>query len=169
MERCFSILNDFNLSLLDDSECLSGCDHKEWDLWSTHQQALEETAGWVEIRVPLSYLNQTNLGSTGNNRLDLHRLRGFEMIFEISQESAGKILLDHLACIGNEQLIGAALFATSDLHQTIKTEGGWVVDAFASPLALRESNVSMDRQNGQLKIEYLVQHSKDWGGYTALS
>jgi hypothetical protein len=127
---------------------------------------LEETEEWKELRVSLKDLTQSNVSSSGNNELDLNRLRGFLIELEPTQGSAGMLKVDQLACIGGGDLFGAALFASNDFEQTVAT-GGWVAEYFESGISRNESEVIM--QNGTLEIVYLVQHVESWGGYIAYS
>ena len=167
---CTAAPLSLRLVLLDDSECLD-CTTTSWDRWTTSSREVVDQQEWQEVRILFEDLQQSNPESEGNRVLDLHRLRGFEIEMDLpttDTPTSGKIGLDHVACLGGPELLGAAFQSSKNSNtsnfETALQEGQWTMNAYDSPLSHNQSRVVVEG-DGALQFDYLVQQSVSWGGF----
>ena len=133
---------------------------------------------WRELRIDLQgsddkdspMMLDIQQGSTGNGKLDVHRIRGWRFEFapllteRQDSTSTGTILLDQLACIGGGEMFGSSFYNGNDLEwKEAVADGMWIEEYYQSELSYNDSQVVL--KDGIFSVDYTVQMVETWGGF----
>ena len=109
-------------------------------------------------------------GTQGNGKLDPQRIRGWRVelamdaVEGIGSSSSGTLLLDHLACVGTGDMLGAAFRLGEDISFADALQDKiWMEDFFESEISEDETTVLLT--DGKISLDYTLQHTQTWGGF----
>ena len=162
----------FRLIALDGSDCGSDCGSDDaMEVYYSFHYILDDlkNSEWQEIQVPMQggsdsgspFLRTGWSGQVGNDILDPNYLKGFRLelsidsLGAIGSASSGIFLLDQLACVGAEDLLGAPFFGIPEgLYEDAVLQGSWLEGIYSSELSKNMTHA--DFLDGVFRVNYTV-------------
>jgi hypothetical protein len=157
----------------DDSDCVSDCSETiNVEVYYAFHYILDNSQNgeWQEIRIPLfgdgnvesPFWRTGWVGIVGNDQLDPNHLKGFRIELSIDSQgdlgssSSGSLLLDQFACVGGEDLLGAAFHAVpSGPFEDAVNRSSWLDPSFPSELSRNRTEALFD--HGLLSVNYTIE------------
>lgn len=165
-----------HLLLYDDTECETECDFVDNLLGFITTvpvvvEASSDNALWNELKVNLTATTnspvewKTILDSQASRPLSLQNIRGWGLRISSVTGSPITLQIDHLACVGGGDLLGA-MFRTSNTATFAESvaAGAWTEIYYRSERSQEDSVVRLT-DDGTLEVSYAVEQTETWGGF----
>ncbi|CAB9514122.1 Receptor-type guanylate cyclase gcy [Seminavis robusta] len=79
------------------------------------------------------------------------------------------LLVDHLACLGGGEMLGASFHLGADMTwDEAVDEGFWIEEFYNSPTSQNNSDIILDA-DGTLQVDFTVQMTEVWGGFNGFT
>lgn len=149
--------------LFDSADCLEECsDEENVEAWEYVGDLVEADDEWHTVSAPLDSADWIRVSGSGNNVLDLRKLKGWRLeFFSVKSNLTGTIIVDQLALDGDGSMIGTAFFAASS-EEAVEDE---IVAAIYYSSEISENATQEIIYDGHFYVNYTVEQTETWGGF----